>query len=130
QQGLTLEAVDPATQVQRHEVLAPEADLWDGSLIDGGSGEFKQVKNGLLQPFDVPKARAAELSVLLSLRDKARAVMEMESTVEADTPELSVLRDDLLSTWKGYVDSYGPINRFSLRRTGRYEKVLDDLTGK
>lgn len=126
-QGLTLASVDPATQIQRSDVLAPQEQQWDGSIIETEQGVFKQVKNGLLHSFDVPKTRTTELSALLGLRDRARALLELEAgTQEATTPDITAARSDLRNAWGSYIDRYGPINRFTWRRTGRYEKVYDD----
>lgn len=109
--------VDAADAVAR-------TDLWDGTIVavDGG---FATADGGELKPLSVPRAHAAEMRALIGLRDGARELLETEAAQREDTPELDELRATVRARYDDYVKRFGPINRFTLRRTGRYEKVLD-----
>ena len=61
----------------------------------------------------------AELRELLALRDLARDLLAEEAASLDDTPELSERRGRLRERYTHYLARYGPINRFTLRPTGR-----------
>ena len=67
----------------------------------------------------MPRSQAAELRQLLALRDAARALLAAEAASADDSPELGGLRAELGRRYDSYFAAYGPLNRFSLRRTGR-----------
>ena len=71
-----------------------------------------------------PGRRAA--ADLLALRDSARALLAAEAASAEDTPEIAGLRAELGRRYDRYLAAYGPLNRFSLRRTGR----TDPATGE
>ena len=73
-----------------------------------------------------PASQAAELADLLALRDSARALLAAEAASAEDTPEIAGLRAELGRRYDRYLAAYGPLNRFSLRRTGR----TDPATGE
>jgi len=130
--GLTLtpRAVEQAVDGPNAEDLAaaPEAhpDLWDGHLTAHGRGRFTVVRQGRQLPFAVPRTQAAELGELLGMRDVATRLLDAEAATPEDTPEIAALRADLRRRHEGYVRRHGPINRFTLRRTGR----TDPRTGE
>ena len=96
------------------------SDLWDGHLEhDPATGQFSQLNNGIFEPFPVPKTHQAEFAALLGLRDQARALLALEAGTLEDTAELAAAREALRGSWEGYVERWGPVNRFTERRTGR-----------
>jgi hypothetical protein len=60
------------------------------------------------------------------MRDVATRLLDAEAATPEDTPEIAALRADLRRRHEGYVRRHGPINRFTLRRTGR----TDPRTGE
>jgi N12 class adenine-specific DNA methylase/SAM-dependent methyltransferase len=98
----------------------------DGYLRARADGTFTRVVYGTEQPHLVPASQAAELRQLLALRDSARAMLAAEAASAEDTPEIDQLRAELGRRYDTYLASYGPLNRFSLRRTGR----TDPATGE
>lgn len=117
------------TLAVREEFLTAQTDLWDGSLVATPDGSFMEAQGGALRPFSVPQARAKEMRSLLQLRDSARTLLEQEATTVGDSDELTHARSTLRRQYEAYVGAYGPLNRFTLRSTGKYTKVLDELTG-
>ncbi len=85
----------------------------------GGDGTFTQVVRGTERPYEVPRTQAAELRHLLRLRDAARALLRAESLSADDTAEMAVMRARLTELYDSYTGSFGPLNRFTLRATGR-----------
>ena len=96
------------------------------SPTGGADGTFTKVIDGLAEPHPVPLSQAAELQALLGLRDTVRALLDAETASSEDTPQISELRTDLGCRYDSYLDAFGPINRFSQRRTGR----ADPQTGE
>ncbi|MGO9901629.1 MAG: helicase, partial [Solirubrobacteraceae bacterium] len=116
-----LEASEPA----RSAVEAPEG-LWDGHLIALATGEFAVVQDRLEVPFQTPRTVGAELRALLGLRDRARELLAAEAQSFEDTPAIASGRELLRGDYEEYVRRWGPINRFTERRTGR----VDPETGE
>ena len=98
----------------------------DGYLRAGPDGTFTKVTGGLAGPHPVPASQAAELQALLGLRDTVRALLDAEAASPEDTPQISELRTDLGRRYDRYLHAFGPINRFSQRRTGH----TDPQTGE
>src|SRR6266566_2747395 len=98
----------------------------DGYLRARPDGTFTRVAFGAEQPHAVPASQTAELADLLALRDSARALLAAEAASAEDTPEIAGLRAGLGRRYDHYLATYGPLNRFSLRRTGR----TDPATGE
>jgi N12 class adenine-specific DNA methylase len=98
----------------------------DGYLHARADGTFTEVADGMARPFDVPRSQAAELRALLQVRGTAVRLLEAEAAASEDTPDTEQLRGELGRRYDGYVRAYGPLNRFSLRRTGR----ADPATGE
>lgn len=115
------EAVRPApTQEVARTGSAPAR--WDGSIVETETG-FATVNGPDLEELKVPKSASRELHALLQLRDTATGLLELEAGTAEDTNEIAETRDQLRRAYQKYLGTYGPLNRFSLRRTGR---VNDD----
>jgi N12 class adenine-specific DNA methylase len=91
----------------------------EGHLSAAGDGTFTKVVHGFERPHQVPRSQAAELRHLLSLRDTARALLDAEAASGEDTAQIGQLRRDLDRRYDAYLAAYGPLNRYSERRTGR-----------
>jgi N12 class adenine-specific DNA methylase len=116
--GLVWVAVEPAVSVADGPV--GEASVRpDGFLEAHPDGTFTQVSGGRVEFFPVPRSQAAELRALLRLRNTASALLSAEAATPEDTPDAERLRRELGLRYDGYVRAYGPLNRFSWRRTGR-----------
>ncbi len=131
-QGLTVTERAPQLQATpTTAVLAPEGQRWDGTILLGERpGQFHVVKNAMLEPLEVPQARQRELRALIGLRDQACKLLEAEAAEPEDTPNLNEQRARLRAAYDRYAAEYGPLNRYELRRTGRFEKILDEFTGE
>ena len=134
----TAPATTTAAVVSRPSLLPePEAagpaelehldDHWDGHLIIA-DGALHEVRDGEAHILPVPATTLKELRPLLEMRDMARHLLDLESkTPEGfEDQEMTDLRTRLRTAWAAYVKKYGPVNRYTLRRTGR----VDDLTGE
>ena len=118
--GLTYAPADRVTEIPSPAVAAPGGQAQpDGYLRARPDGTFTKTVFGTEQPHAVPASQAAELRQLLALRDGARALLAAEAASADDSPELSGLRAELGRRYDSYFAAYGPLNRFSLRRTGR-----------
>lgn len=126
-QGFT--EVTSAAAEQRQQAAAEMTELWDGSIV-AADGEFKIAAGGRLEPLQVPKTQHVELRQLLALRDGARTLLEAEAADAEDSPDLERQRAELRGLYEVYVNKYGPLNRFTLRGTGRYAAVTDPVTGE
>ncbi|MBU2698848.1 MULTISPECIES: methyltransferase domain-containing protein [Pimelobacter] len=127
-QGFSEEREEQA--LERAEAVSQLTDLWDGTIVaDPATAGFQVAHGGRLEPLAVPKTQAAELRLLLELRDGARGVLEAEARDAEDTSALAEQRSALRSRYDAYVEKYGPLNRYALRGTGRYEPVTDPETG-
>ena len=114
-------AGDPSQTAQ----LAPEG-VWDGHITALEDGTFTVTSDGLAEPLKVPASHRSELRALLALRDTARSLLAAEASTLEDTAEIAELRSQLGGRYRDYQRRYGPINRFTLRRTGR----TDPATGE
>ncbi|MGH3273725.1 MAG: hypothetical protein ACRDNZ_05285, partial [Streptosporangiaceae bacterium] len=113
---------EPATTVQQ----APASQHPDGYLETRADGSFTEVADGAARPFEVPRTQAAELRALLRLRDTVVALLQAEAGSPEDTPDTKRLRGELTRHYDEYVRGYGPLNRFSLRRTGRTDPAAGE----
>ncbi|GAB4097683.1 lactate dehydrogenase [Brachybacterium horti] len=104
----------PTTAAAPTPAPAPESIRWDGHVATAGD-DFVQYIDGQPQPLQVPKNPAArrELRALLELRDQGTALLQMENSQRGDTPEITAQRDHLRTSWQNYLDTYGPINRYT-----------------
>lgn len=102
-----------------------------GHITAREDGTFTQVTvEGVHVPLSVPTTQQGELRALLGLRDAARAVLTMEAANVEDTPELDALREQLRDSYLSYYDRYGAINRFTERRTGKYDEAGADILAR
>ncbi len=122
EQGLVF-APRTAVQQQRAAGFVPAMpDDIDGMLIANPGGGFSVVEDGSRVPLRLPRGvQGPELAALLRLRDQTRALIAAEAANLDDTPQLDTQRQTLAMSWRSYVKAYGPINRYTLRRTGRVD---------
>ncbi|MTV27970.1 hypothetical protein FTX61_21560 [Nitriliruptoraceae bacterium ZYF776] len=99
---------------------------WDGSIVAADDGTFSTVADGGLTPLKVPRTAAAELRMLVRLRDGARRLLDLEAATIEDSDEVESARWELREGYEAYVGRYGPLGRFSLRRTGRTNDAGQD----
>jgi N12 class adenine-specific DNA methylase len=120
--GLTM-TERTAEQESRRVAFTPSPpELWDGSIVAQPGGSFAEVAGGALPPLAVPKSAARELTALLDLRDQAVRLLGLESASADDTPEITAARATLRHDYQRYLGVYGPLNRYSLRPTGRTDE--------
>jgi hypothetical protein len=100
----------------------------DGYLRACADGTFTRVIDGAERPHEVPRSQAAELRILLGLRDIVRALLDAESTSAEDTTEIAALRAELNCRYDAYLRAYGPLNRFIARRTGHTDRKTGEPT--
>ncbi|MGP5390317.1 SNF2-related protein [Glutamicibacter arilaitensis] len=93
-------------------------EQWDGSIVATDDG-FGTVNGSSIEPLKVPKNAYAEMRALLGLRDAANRLLELEAATVEDTDEIATTRQGLRRDYQKYVGKYGPLNRYSWRRTGR-----------
>lgn len=112
--------------------LVPATDQEQiGHITARENGTFTQVTiEGVHAPLKVPGTQQTELPALLGLRDKARAVLTLEAANVEDTPELDAMREQLRTSYVSYYDRYGAINRFTERRTGKYDEAGADILAR
>jgi hypothetical protein len=111
---------------ERDHGLAPRSPEPDGYLRARADGRFTRVADGAEVLHEVPRAQVTELRHLIGLRDVARALLDAEAASGDDTPRIGELRATLNTLYDTYLRAYGPLNRFTLRRTGR----VDPVTGE
>lgn len=115
--GLTHAPTAPAAA--RAAAFVPaEARTADGHIRHDGT-QFVQASDGQYLPFTVPKTQEPELHALLELRDAAVRLLEAEAASLDYTVELDELRQQLNTSYDAYLARFGPLNRFTWRRTGR-----------
>ena len=96
----------------------PSEALWDGHIVAHSDGSFTAITQGIHEPLEIPKSHRLELRALLELRDSTRRLLGAEAASAEDTEQIGELRTLLRSRYGAYAARYGPINRFTLRRTG------------
>ncbi|WP_232550056.1 helicase-related protein [Propioniciclava soli] len=111
----SLAAPDTVPAVER---AAAAEGMLEGALVANPDGSFAVVEDATLTPLGVPATQAVEMRTLLGLRDQISALVRAEST-SLDDVALDADRSRLAADWQAYVARYGPINRFTTRRTGR-----------
>ncbi|GJF03858.1 hypothetical protein PSD17_28170 [Pseudonocardia sp. D17] len=102
-----------------------DAHVADGHIHHDGT-QFVQASDGQYVPFAVPKTQEPELRALLELRDTAVRLLEAEAASLDYTVELDELREQLNTSYDAYLSQYGPLNRFTWRRTGRTNPETDE----
>ena len=122
-----------AMSVRDDRERAPErvakagSELWDGHITAEPSGSFARLRNGAHEPMTVPRTQQRELRALLGLRDGATDLLRVEAATLEDTPEIDVLRAQLRAAYSEYTARYGPLNRFTLRSTGREDPETGEM---
>jgi N12 class adenine-specific DNA methylase len=125
ERSLTWSPAAPTVSTAQPEPAVPHSQEPDGFIRSLPDGTFTRVMGGTERPHEVPRAQAAELRALLGLRDTVRELLDAEATSNEDTTRTSELRSGLNRRYDAYLQTYGPLNRTSLRRTGR----TDPATG-
>lgn len=111
--------------------LGSNSEMQAGHIIANADGTFHQVSvQGNPEPLKVPATQQRELRALLNLRDLGRTVLTLEAGNVEDTPELDAARAELRTSYQHYAQVYGPINRFSERRTGRTTEAGGDILAR
>lgn len=98
-----------------------EPGAFEGSIRIDQFGRFRIVTDGQLAPLRVPRSAHGELRSLLDLRDAAAELLGLEAASNEDTDELDTARGRLGRLYDGYLRRYGPLNRYTLRPTGRFD---------
>lgn len=110
---------------QRAAYVPAAAHEWDGHISAADNG-FTVVEKGSHTELAVPKTQAAELRALLGLRDSARQLLSAEAESREDTAGIDGLREELKNAYGQYAETYGPINRYTLRSTGRVDEETQE----
>lgn len=88
-----------------------------GSILDRGEDGFVVLgQDGRQHAHPVPVGERAELAALLGLRDAMLELREAEASGARARAER--LRCELNDRYDAYADTFGAINRFSVRRSG------------
>lgn len=124
--GLVMTERTAVQEAKRAAHIPSPAQLWDGSIIANTDGSFSTVVDGGLEPLTVPKSATTELRALLELRDAATRLLTLETATVDDTDEITAARSELRRSYQKYLGRYGPLNRYTLRRTGRTNEAGDD----
>lgn len=103
-----------------------EAQKWEGSILPTETGGFATVTEFGTEALSVPKSAQTEVRALLRMRDKATRLLSLEAATVEDTTEIDQARTALRQEYQRYLDKYGPINRYTLRRTGRTNEAGDE----
>lgn len=74
----------------------------------------------------MPKSAASELRALVGLRDAATRLLTLEAASVDDTDDIATAREQLRRGYQKYLGTYGPLNRYTLRRTGRTNEAGED----
>jgi N12 class adenine-specific DNA methylase len=119
QRGLTFQPASEPVVRARAAAVPADPGLFDGSIRAQADGSFRVVADRDLVPLKVPRSASMELRALLRLRDGATLLLEREAATREDTPEVDGTRADLRAQYRAYVARYGPLNRYTLRPTGR-----------
>jgi len=123
--GLTWTPAAPAVASRDREPAARSQEP-DGYLLARDDGTFARIERGTEVPHEVSRSQAAELRHLLLLRDTARGLLDAEAAARDDAPQIEELRAALNRHYDAYLRTYGPLNRYTLRRTGRTNPVTGE----
>jgi hypothetical protein len=126
ERDLVFTPVTPEQEQKRAAITPAPAELWDGSIVATGTGGFQTVAGGNLEELPVPKSAATELRALLGLRDAANRLLTLEAATMEDTDEVQSARTLLADRYRSYASTYGALNRYTLRRTGRTDSTGAD----
>ena len=127
---LTMTPRTQAHQARQVAFIPSPPQAWDGSIIIQPDHTFATVAGGALEPLPVPKSAARELRALLGLRDRATALLGLESANADDTDQITEARARLRRDYQKYLAAYGPLNRYTLRSTGRVNAIGEQTQGR
>jgi N12 class adenine-specific DNA methylase len=82
--------------------------------------------NGSADELTISPAHRSELGKLLGLRDITLQLLQTEAANLDDIDEVAALRTQLNTAYDEYLIAHGPLNRFTLRRTGRVDNDGND----
>ncbi|MER7433753.1 SNF2-related protein [Pseudonocardia alni] len=103
----------------------------EGLLQTAPDGTFTRIQSGAIVGYAVPRTQQTELRALIGLRDTTRALLDAEAATADDTAEIAELREELGQRYDAYVETFGPIRRFTWRRTGRQNaETGEDILAK
>jgi N12 class adenine-specific DNA methylase len=128
--GLTMSERTQGQQARRVAFTPLPPDTWDGSIVAQPDRSFASVVGGTLEPMAVPKSAGAELRSLLGLRDRATSLLALESATVDDTDDVVKARAALRHDYQRYLGTYGPLNRYSLRPTGRTNDAGEEAVAR
>ncbi len=114
--------------IGRPAAAAVNAEHKEGSLLVTATGLFARVENGVAVRFQPsPKNGAGELRAVIAVRDAMHQVLAAQAaTLDDDAWESA--RRRLNAAYDSYVFRYGPLNRFTLERTGRSDPETGEPT--
>ncbi|NUT48323.1 MAG: helicase, partial [Saccharothrix sp.] len=102
-------------------VTAAAERMPEGYLTARPDGTFTQVVGGKPTAYTPPQTQAAELRSLLQLRDMAMRLLSAEGRHRDDTAEIDALRRRLGTAYDSYLNTHGPINRFTIGESGKVD---------
>jgi N12 class adenine-specific DNA methylase len=100
------------------EFTTPDASRHDGHIAAHDDGSFSQAAQGTSVPLEVPEKHAEALRGLIGMRDTLRSLLSLESTSVTNSAEIRDLRRTLNEQYDAYVGRYGPINAYTLTKSG------------
>lgn len=118
-EGLVMSERTRDQQARHAASVASAPEQWDGTILTNQNGGFSTVAGGGLQPLQVPKSATVELLALIGLRDGVTRLLTLEAATLDDTEQISDARASLKRDYERYLRRYGPLNRYTLRPTGR-----------
>lgn len=101
-----------------HALVDADLTRHEGHIAASEDGGFTQAAQGVAKPFEVPEKQAEELRGLIGMRDTLSKLLTAEATSVSNSPEIKALRATLNDQYDAYVKRYGPINRYTLTKTG------------
>ncbi|MFG1892121.1 helicase-related protein [Micromonospora sp. NPDC049051] len=126
--GLAMTPRDDADRLAEPLAVLAPTDRAEGHIEALDAGTFTTVADGQVVPHEVPATQADELRALLGLRDTVTALLSAEAATLDDGDEHggpaaegtpAALRAQLNDRYDAYVATYGPLNRYTRRPTGR-----------
>ncbi|MBN9753891.1 DNA methylase [Pseudonocardia sp. Ae406_Ps2] len=103
----------------------------EGLLQTTPDGTFTRIQDGAVVEYPVPRTQQTELRALIGLRDTTQALLDAEAATADDTAEIAGLREELGQRYAAYVETFGPLRRFTWRRTGRqHAETGEDILAK
>jgi N12 class adenine-specific DNA methylase len=120
--GLTHSAVALDPQARPVAFVPAGSNMTEGFLALSDDGVITRVEQGVIVVYEPPATQTSELRTLIRMRDTALELLSAEAASLDDTDEIDRLRAKLNTVYDGYATKYGPINRFTERRTGKFDE--------